>query len=320
MAMRVETNPLEMAYAVLLEHGLEGAGEALRILVNEAAKIERSQFLGAAPYERSERRRDYANGYKPKTVLTRLGELTFQVPQVRCGDFYPSALEKGTRTDQAVHLALAEMYVQGVSTRRVIEVLQRLLGPEISLSTAQVSRAAARLDEGLAAWRERPLGEVPYLFLDARYEKVRLEGRIVDCAVLIAVGVDATGKRRVLGCTVATSEAEINWRRFLESLLARGLHGIKLIIADDHAGLKAARKAVFPSVPFCSLAALPVPSAAKRRPVRHPTGGEKARRRDTARDLQCSGQGRSRAAFESRPGHLAQGASETGRVGRNRDS
>jgi len=94
MAMRVETNPLEMAYAVLLEHGLEGAGEALRILVNEAAKIERSQFLGAAPYERSERRRDYANGYKPKTVLTRLGELTFQVPQVRCGDFYPSALEK----------------------------------------------------------------------------------------------------------------------------------------------------------------------------------------------------------------------------------
>ena len=207
MAMRVETNPLEMAYAVLLEHGLEGAGEALRILVNEAAKIERSQFLGAAPYERSERRRDYANGYKPKTVLTRLGELTFQVPQVRCGDFYPSALEKGTRTDQAIHLALAEMYVQGVSTRRVIEVLQRLLGPEISLSSAQVSRAAARLDEGLAAWRERPLGEVPYLFLDARYEKVRLEGRIVDCAVLIAVGVDATGKRRVLGCTVATSEA-----------------------------------------------------------------------------------------------------------------
>ncbi len=207
MAMRVETNPLEMAYAVLLEHGLDGAGEALRILVNEAAKIERSRFLGAAPYERSERRRDYANGYKPKTVLTRLGELTFQVPQVRSGDFYPSALEKGTRTDQAIHLALAEMYVQGVSTRRVIEVLQRLLGPEISLSTAQVSRAAARLDEGLRAWRERPLGEVPYLFLDARYEKVRLEGRIVDCAVLIAVGVDATGKRRVLGCTVATSEA-----------------------------------------------------------------------------------------------------------------
>jgi transposase-like protein len=142
------------------------------------------------------------------------------------------------------------MVVQGVSTRRVIEVLQRLLGPEISLSTAQVSRAAAKLDEGLKTWRERPLGDVPYLFLDARYEKVRLEGRIHDCAVLIAVGIDATGKRRVLGCTVATSEAEINWRRFLESLLARGLHGVKLIVADDHAGLKAARRAVLPAVPW----------------------------------------------------------------------
>ncbi|GAB4302156.1 MAG: hypothetical protein Fur0034_16660 [Desulfuromonadia bacterium] len=176
--------------------------------------------------------------------------MTFEVPQVRSGDFYPSAMEKGTRTDQAVNLALAEMYVQGVSTRRVIEVLQRLLGPEISLSSAQVSRAAAKLDEGLKAWRERPLGEVPYLFLDARYEKVRLEGRIVDCAVLIAVGIEASGKRRVLGCDIATSEAEINWRRFLESLLARGLKGVKLIVADDHAGLKAARRAVLPAVPW----------------------------------------------------------------------
>jgi putative transposase len=153
MAMRVETNPLEAAYAALLENGLDGAGEALRILVNEAAKIERSAFLGARPYERTETRRDYANGFKPKTVLTRHGELTFQVPQVRSSDFYPSALEKGTRTDQAVNLALAEMYVQGVSTRRVIDVLQRLLGPEISLSSAQVSalRPSSTRDSGLGA-------------------------------------------------------------------------------------------------------------------------------------------------------------------------
>jgi transposase-like protein len=226
MAMRIETNPLEAAYAVPLEHGLDGAGEALRILVNEAAKIECSEFLGARPYERTPSRRDDANGFKPKTMLTRLGEVSFEVPQVRSGDFYPSTLEKGTRTDQAVHPALAEMDVQGVSTRRVIDVLQRLLGPEISLSCAQVSRAAAKLDDGLKAWRERPLGEVPYLFLDARYEKVRLEGRIVDCAVLMAVGVEASGKRRVLGCEVATSEAEINRRRFLENLLARGLKGV----------------------------------------------------------------------------------------------
>lgn len=280
MAMRVETNPLEAAYAALLENGLDGAGEALRILVNEAAKIERSAFLGARPYERTETRRDYANGFKPKTVLTRHGELTFQVPQVRSSDFYPSALEKGTRTDQAVNLALAEMYVQGVSTRRVIDVLQRLLGPEISLSSAQVSRAAAKLDEGLRAWRERPLGETPYLFLDARYEKVRLEGRIVDCAVLIAVGIEASGKRRVLGCEVATSEAEINWRRFLESLLARGLKGVTLIIADDHAGLKAARRAVLPSVPWqrCQF-------HLQQNALHHVT--RQAKRTEVARDLRC---------------------------------
>lgn len=169
---------------------------------------------------------------------------------MRCGDFYPSALETGTRTEQAVNLALAEMYVQGASTRRVIEVLQRLLGPEISLSSARVSRAAARLDDGLAAWRECPLGEVPYLFLDARYERVRLEGRIVDCAVLIAAGVELSGKRRVLGCTVATSEAEITCRRFLENWLTCGLKGVKLLAADDHAGLEAARRAVLPGVPW----------------------------------------------------------------------
>jgi putative transposase len=162
MAMRVETNPLEAAYAVLLEHGLHGAGVALRILVDEAAKIERSEFLGAAPYERTATRRDDANGFKPKTMLTRVVELTFQVPQVRCGDFYPCALEKGTRTDQAVHLALAEMVVQGVSTRRVIEVLQRLLEPEISLSSAQVSRAAAKLDEGIKAARRAVLPAVAW--------------------------------------------------------------------------------------------------------------------------------------------------------------
>lgn len=146
--------------------------------------------------------------------------MTFQVPHVRSGDFDPSALEKGTRTDQAINLAWAEMSVQGVSTCCAIDVLPHLLGPEIALSSAQVSRAAATLDEGLKAWRERPLDETPYLFLDARYEKVRIEGWIVDCAVLIAVGIEASKKRRVLGCEIATSEAKINGRRFLEKLLA----------------------------------------------------------------------------------------------------
>lgn len=250
MAMRVETHPLAAAYAALLDHGLDGAGEALRILVNEASKIERAQHLNAHPYERSEERSGYANGFKPKTLMTRLGELTFDVPQVRDSSFYPSALDKGSRTEQALNLALAEMYVQGVSTRKVCDILVKLLGPEVSISSTQVSRAAEKLDAGLAAWRERPLDETPYLFLDARYERVREGGHLVDGAVLVAVGITADGKRRVLGVSVALSEAEVHWRAFLDSLIRRGLKGVKLIVSDDHAGLKAARRAVFPSVPW----------------------------------------------------------------------
>ena len=250
MAQRVEGNPLEAAYAALLAQGLDGAGEALRILVNEAAKIERSEYLGAKPHERTPERRDHANRFKPKTMLTRMGEITFAVPQTRESGFYPSALEKGTRTEQALNLALAEMYVQGVSTRKVIEVLQRLVGPEVSISSTQVSRATERLDAGLAAWRARPLGPTPYVLLDARYERVREGGQVVDCAVLVAVGITETGHRRVLGVSVQLSEAEVHWRSFLDDLVRRGLTGVKLVVADDHAGLKAARRAVWPSVPW----------------------------------------------------------------------
>ena len=250
MAMRVERHPLEGAFEALLEHGLDGAGEALRILVNEASKIERAQYLHANPHERTAERVDYANGYKQKTVLTRVGELTFEVPQVRNGGFYPSALEKGSRTEQAVNLACAEMYVQGVSTRKVITVLQSLLGPEVAISSAQVSKAAANLDAGLAAWRERPLDETPYIILDARYERVREAGKIIDCAVLVAIGITADGRRRIIGVSVALSEAEVHWRAFLDSLIRRGLKGVRLIVSDDHAGLKAARRATLPSVPW----------------------------------------------------------------------
>lgn len=241
---------LNAALECLVENGLDGAGEALRILVNEASKIERSQYLQAMPYERSAQRIDQANGFKSKTMLTRLGNIAFDVPQVRSGGFYPSALDKGTRSERAVNLALAEMYVQGVSTRKVITVLQKLLGPDISISSTQVSRCAQALDESLQAWRSRPLGETAYVFLDARYERVREANQMVDCAVLVAVGVTATGHRRVLGVSVALSEAEVHWREFMASLVERGLCGVKLIVSDAHTGLKAARKAVFPSVPW----------------------------------------------------------------------
>ena len=250
MAQRVEHHPLDAAFAALLANGLDGAGEALRILVNEASKIERAHFINARPHERTSDRTDYANGFKPKTVMTRLGEQTFDIPQVRGGGFYPSALEKGSRTEQALNLALAEMYVQGVSTRKVCDILVKLLGPEVAISSTQVSRTAQSLDVGLAAWRERPLDETPYLFLDARYERVREGGQLVDCAVLVAVGVTKDGKRRVLGVSVALSEAEVHWRAFIDSLIRRGLKGVKLIVSDDHAGLKAARRATLPSVPW----------------------------------------------------------------------
>jgi len=250
MAQRIEHHPLDAAFAALLSNGLDGAGEALRILVNEASKIERNHFLNAQPHERTAERIDYANGFKPKTVMTRVGQLTFDVPQVRGGGFYPSALEKGTRTEQALNIALAEMYVQGVSTRKVTDILVKLLGPEVSISSTQVSRAAEQLDTGLAAWRERPLDETPYLFLDARYERVREGGRLVDCAVLVATGITKDGHRRVLGVSVALSEAEVHWRAFLDSLIRRGLRGVKLIVSDAHAGLNAARRATLPSVPW----------------------------------------------------------------------
>lgn len=250
MSMRTEHNPLQSAYAALLSHGLDGAGEALRILVNEASKIERAEFLNAQPWQRTGERADYANGYKPKTMRTRLGDLTFAVPQVRNGGFYPSALEKGTRTEQALNLALAEMYVQGVSTRKVTDILVKLLGPEVSISSTQVSRAAEALDASLTAWRERPLGETPYLILDARYERIREAGQIVDCAVLVAVGITKDGKRRVLGVSVSLSEAEVHWRDFLDSLIKRGLKGVKLIVSDHHAGLKAALRATLPATPW----------------------------------------------------------------------
>ncbi len=254
MAQRSQLNDstenMHEAYACLMQNGLDGAAEALRILVNEASRIERAQHLQAMPYERSAQRQDYANGYKSKTMLTRLGKIEFEVPQVRSGGFYPSALERGCRSEQAMNLALAEMYVQGVSTRKVITVLQKLVGPEISISSTQISRCTALLDEGLHAWRTRPLDDTPYVILDARYERVREAGRLVDCAVLVAIGVSASGHRRVLGVSVALSEAEVHWRAFLDSLIQRGLRGVKYIASDDHAGLKAARKALFPGVPW----------------------------------------------------------------------
>jgi len=227
----------------LSKQGLDAIPELVRILINNAMFLEREEHLKARSYERTPQRQGYANGYKAKTVKTKMGEITFDIPQVRDSDFYPSALEKGMRSERALTIALAEMYIQGVSTRKVKKITEMLCGYEVSAS--QVSRASAQLDEVLQKWRERELGEVRYLYLDARYEKVRENGMVLDLAVLIATGIKMTGEREVLGVSTSLSEHEQHWKAFLTSLKKRGLKGVKLIISDDHTGLSAARREVF---------------------------------------------------------------------------
>jgi putative transposase len=241
------TLPAELLEQVA-EQGLDVLPELIRIVLNAAMQAERSEHLQAAPYQHSEERRGYANGFKPKAMRTRVGEITFAVPQVREGGFYPQALEKGLRSERALTLALAEMYVQGVSTRKVKAITEQLCG--ISITSSAVSQAASQLDGELAKWRERPLGEFPFLFLDAYYEQVREDGQVRHLAVLVAVGVTPTGKREILGVSVSLSEHEVHWRAFLESLKQRGLGGVQLITSDDHAGLRAARVAVFGGIPW----------------------------------------------------------------------
>ena len=227
-------------------NGFDKLPELIRVVVNAAMQAERQQYLRAEPYQRTPKRQDRANGYKPKTVRTRMGEITFDIPQVREGGFYPEALEKGMRSERALTMTLAEMYIQGVSTRKVTSILEKLCGT--SVSATQVSKAIAILDNTLEAWRQRPLCECPYLILDARYEKVRQDGQVRNAAILMACGIDREGKRHLLGVSISLSEHEIHWRTFLESLVARGLRGVQLITSDDHTGLKAARMAVFGGV------------------------------------------------------------------------
>ena len=228
--------------------GTDSMREVFGKLLNEAMKVERTEVLGAEPYERTMERTGYANGFKPKTLQTRMGAITLEIPQVRGISFYPQSLERGIRSERALKLAIAEMYVNGVSTRRVTEITEALCGLEIS--SAQVSRVSKVLDEELEKFRTRKLDCFPYIFLDARYEKIRHHDEVIDHAILIAIGVNIRGQREVLGVSTSFSEAEVHWREFLQLLLQRGLHGVELIISDDHAGMRAARKAIFPNVPW----------------------------------------------------------------------
>ena len=244
---QIKSKAIEGITEVLMENGFEKAvPQLMEILLNSAMQAERDNFLNATPYERTEERIDMANGYKPKRINTRYGQLNLNIPQTRNTDFYPSCLEKGLRSERALNCTMAEMYLQGVSTRKVTKVVDTLCGMQVS--STQVSRCVKQLDESLDAWRNRDLGAFSYLILDARYESVRDGGAVKKLAVIWAIGVTSTGKREILGMTVSLSEAEIHWREFLKSLTARGLTGVSYVVSDDHEGLKAAIQTVLPGI------------------------------------------------------------------------
>jgi putative transposase len=219
--------------------------------MNAAMLIEREQHLGVAPHQRSSERDGYANGFKPRNFHTTFGNLDLAVPQVRDSSeiFRTSLLEKGSRSDRALKSAIATMYVQGVSTRRVTKVVEELCGFEVS--SGQVSNLNKQLDEEFKKWRTRPLEEMRYLTIDATYYKVRIDGIVRDCATLIAIGVRRSdGKRTVLGVSCALSEAEVHWRDFFTSLKERGVGIPDFIVSDAHTGLRAALKAAFSASPW----------------------------------------------------------------------
>ena len=237
---------------ILIEHGLaEGLPRIAEMLLNAAMIVERSAHLGAQPFERSDERTGYANGLKSRSFHSSIGPLDLKVPQTRgCPEPYkPSMLESGSRVDKALKVAIAEMYLQGVSTRRVTKVMEQLCGLEVS--STQVSRLTAQLDETFDQWRKRPLPLIAHLAVDATYIKVRIDGSVRDCAVLTAIGVRREdGKRMILGASAELSEAEPHSRSFLTSLKERGIAIPDSITSDAHEGLKAALRAVFNASPW----------------------------------------------------------------------
>ena len=247
-----QTTPAEDPINTLLKHGLaDGLPRIAQMLLNAAMLIERAAHLQARPHERTGARAGYGNGFKPRGLQTSLGALELRVPQVRdCEEpFRTSLLETGSRIDRSLKAAIAEMYLQGVSTRRVTAVMEQLCGLEVTSS--QVSRLTAELDTEFEKWRNRALPAIIYLYLDATYIKVRLDGAVRDCAVLTAIGVcRETGKRMVLGVSAAISEAEPHWRKFLASLKARGIGIPDLVTSDAHEGLKAALRATLGATPW----------------------------------------------------------------------
>ncbi len=233
----------------VLEEVLGGDGEFLRGLVQgvvqEVLEAEMSEHLQADRYERTGERRGYRSGHYSRNLVTRVGTLELRVPQDRQGRFSTEVFERYHPSEKAQVSALAEMYVQGVSTRKVKAITEELCGH--SFSASSISRVNKRLDRELSRFARRPLAECyPYVILDARYERVREDGVVCSRAVLIAVGVSDEGRRCVLGVELANRESTTSWREFLMGLRARGLHGVELVVSDDHPGLRKSISEILP--------------------------------------------------------------------------
>src|SRR5689334_3050058 len=248
-AMTVAQAKLSVAAAKeLLKGDPDGLREVVRAVLQEVLEVleaEMTEALGAAKGERSAGRLGYRSGHYGRTLVTRVGKLELRVPQDRDGRFSTELFERYQRSEQALVASLAEMYVQGVSTREVKAVTEEPGGHAFPASA--ISAVNKRLDEGLAAFARRRLEEsFAYLVLDARYEKVREAGIVGGRAVLVAVGIDRDGRRQVLAVEPANRESRSSWKDFLLGLKERGLHGVEFVVADDHAGLRAALREVLP--------------------------------------------------------------------------
>ncbi len=215
--------------------------EIVERTLQQVLEAEMTAHIGAERYERGEERRGHRNGYKPRELRTRVGTLSLLVPQDREGTFSTQLFARYQRNEKALVLALMEMYVEGVSTRKVTEITESLCGT--SFSKSLVSALAGRLDGELSAWRGRPLTapSYPYIYADARYEHVRVDGRVISQGVLVVSGVRGDdGKREILAVDVADTESESTYQELFRSLKNRGLSGVELVISDDHKGLRAA--------------------------------------------------------------------------------
>ena len=229
----------EVVRKVLLDEHADVIREAVKAVAAEMMELEVSELIGAERGERRpEDRATHRNGYRPRRWDTRAGEIELQIPKIRQGSYFPSFLEPRRRSEQALLAVVQQAYVCGVSTRRVDQLVESL---GLRVSKSEVSRVCGALDEHVEAFRTRPLeGRYPYLFLDAKVEKVRDGGRVVNKALVIAHGVHETGRREILSIDVGEAETEAFWTDFLRGLVKRGLVGVQLAISDAHAGLKAA--------------------------------------------------------------------------------